>query len=151
MAKSLKRYDKEEEFLDDLSEIASSASLVLGGDWEPNYWCNDKTRHKIQYFLSRGELQRLMFDSASVCAMQMGFPPHKLCSNLPADLLRYASGKQMVTQSQTRLLIGFPKKIRLQDWKLFRLHSILQGDRSPLGQSHPLHHLLLLTRYGVES
>jgi hypothetical protein len=67
MAVYLKRvYHKEEAFLDSWSAVAEAVSRLLGGDWKPNYWCNDKARLNTKHSLLRGELQTLTFDSASV-------------------------------------------------------------------------------------
>ena len=74
MSEYLKRvYHKEEEFLDAFFETARSASLLLSGEWEPNYWCNDKTRHHTQSLLSTGGLRTLTFDSASIYQDKNGF------------------------------------------------------------------------------
>jgi len=74
MSEYLKRvYHKEEEFLDAFFETARSASLLLSGEWEPNYWCNDKIRHHTQSLLSTGGLRILTFDSASVYQDKKGF------------------------------------------------------------------------------
>ena len=74
MSEYLKRvYHKEEEFLDTFFETARSASLLLSGEWEPNYWCNDKTRHHTQSLLSTGGLRTLTFDSASIYQDKNGF------------------------------------------------------------------------------
>jgi hypothetical protein len=74
MPEYLKRvYHKEEEFLDNWSAVAEAVFRLLGGDWKPNYWCNDKTRLNTKHSLSRGELQTLTFDSASVHKDKNGF------------------------------------------------------------------------------
>ncbi len=57
---------KEEEFLDAYSMAAEPVSRLLSGDWKPNYWCNDKIRLNTKQSLSKGELQTLTFDSATV-------------------------------------------------------------------------------------
>ncbi len=95
MSGYLKRvYDKEEGFLDEFPGIAKSASQLLGGDWEPNCWCNDKTRRNTKYLLSRGELQKLTFDSASVHHDNKGF-----------------SSAQIVLKSSERIVTVVVKKM----------------------------------------
>ena len=70
----LKRlYKKEEEFLDEFAASAITAAAILGGDWQPNYHCDDHVRYNQQYFLSTGELTQLVFDSASVHHDEQGF------------------------------------------------------------------------------
>lgn len=67
MAESMKRhYMKEEEFLDDFPGAGPAVSQAVGGDYEPDYDCNDKIRANINYFLKSGELSVLAFDRASI-------------------------------------------------------------------------------------
>jgi hypothetical protein len=67
MAEYMKRhYLKEEEFLDEFFNVASVASKLLNGAWEPNTHSNDSIRHSHKYFLSNGILHTLIFNSASV-------------------------------------------------------------------------------------
>jgi hypothetical protein len=66
-------YSKEEEFLDEFYGAASEAAQLLGGDWVPNPACSDKARHNRDYFLPRGELDKLTFDSAAVYHDEKGF------------------------------------------------------------------------------
>lgn len=74
MEERIKRYYlKEEEFLDKFYDAASVAAKLLDGEWQPNYACNDVVRKNGAYFLSTGELQQLVFDSASVCHDANGF------------------------------------------------------------------------------
>ena len=94
MPEYLKRvYNKEEEFLDKFADVAEAVSRSLGNDWEPNYWCNDKTREKTKYLLSTGELHKLTFDSASVRYSKEGF-----------------SSAQIVLQSSVRIVTMRVKK-----------------------------------------
>ena len=55
----VKTYQKEEEFLEDFSDLAHEAARTLNNEWEPNSACSDKARHNRDYFLSSGELQAL--------------------------------------------------------------------------------------------
>ena len=74
MPEYLKRvYHKEEQFLDTCSAVAEATFRLLGGNWKPNYWCNDKTRLDTKRSLLKGELQTLTFDSASVYHDKNGF------------------------------------------------------------------------------
>ncbi len=74
MQEHLKRqYLEEEEFLDEYSDVASVAEKVLNGQWVANYGCNDVVRKNQEYFLSTGELQLLVFDSAAVYHDAHGF------------------------------------------------------------------------------
>jgi hypothetical protein len=68
-----RNYSKEEEFLDDFPNGAGAAARLLDGTWSPNYHCDDKVRGNRQYFLSTGELNQLVFDSADVYHDQHGF------------------------------------------------------------------------------
>ena len=63
----LKRaYSKDEEFLEEYSDVASVAARFLDGGWSPNDECNDAMRQQQKYFVSTGELGQLVFDSAAV-------------------------------------------------------------------------------------
>ena len=68
-----RHYLKEEEFLDEFYNAASIAARLLGEEWEPNPECNDSVRKNQQYFLSTGELNALVFNSASVYHDEKGF------------------------------------------------------------------------------
>lgn len=74
MDEHLKRhYLKEEEFLDEFYDVASVAAKFLDGEWQPNCACNDAARKNGEYFLATGELQQLVFASASVHHDANGF------------------------------------------------------------------------------
>jgi hypothetical protein len=62
----IRSYYKEEEFLDEFSEMGYEASRHLNGDWEPNSSCSDTSRHNRDYFYKSGELSRLTFFDADV-------------------------------------------------------------------------------------
>lgn len=64
---------KEEEFLEDFSSAAGTAAELLEGEWEPNYSCSDLARKNRDYFLSTGELQDLVFDTAAIYHDDSGF------------------------------------------------------------------------------
>ncbi len=67
MSERLKRnYLKEEDFLEEFSEVVSVASALLNGDWQPDYDCSDGRRDSREYFRTTGELAALAFDSAAV-------------------------------------------------------------------------------------
>jgi hypothetical protein len=66
-------YTKEEEFLDEFSQVASVAAHLLEDAWRPQYNCNDATRQQRQYFISSGELSSLVFDGAAVYQTERGF------------------------------------------------------------------------------
>ncbi|MBU4320918.1 MAG: hypothetical protein L6246_01095 [Thermodesulfovibrionales bacterium] len=66
-------YQNEEEFLDEFSDFAREAAKLLKDEWQPNYGCSDKARKNRDYFLSRGELYSLTFDSAATYHDRNGF------------------------------------------------------------------------------
>jgi hypothetical protein len=59
-------YHKEEEFLDEFYNWASSAAVALNGEWKPNYSCDDNERRQRDDFMKRGELAWLVFVLANV-------------------------------------------------------------------------------------
>jgi hypothetical protein len=61
-----KSFHKEEEFLDEFSEMGHQASRHLAGQWNPNFECSDTTRYNRDYFSKTGELCDLTFYSAEV-------------------------------------------------------------------------------------
>lgn len=74
MTEYLKRhYDKEEEFLEEFYDAASAAGKILDEEWQPNPHCDDNVRKNQSHFLSTGELNTLVFDSASVFHDTDGF------------------------------------------------------------------------------
>ncbi len=68
-----KYYQKEEEFLDEFSDIAIEAAKILNDEWQPNYDCDDGARKNRDYFFSTGELYSLTFDGAAVYHDRNGF------------------------------------------------------------------------------
>lgn len=54
-------------------DVASIAARLIGEEWEPNPECSDSVRKNQQYFLSTGELNALVFESASVYHDEKGF------------------------------------------------------------------------------
>jgi len=71
---SLQRYyQKEEEFLDEFSDVGCVVASFLGDAWQPNFACNDEVRRNRDYFLSTRELQTLTFDGAAVYHDEGGF------------------------------------------------------------------------------
>lgn len=73
MERLKKLYQKEEEFLDEYEQIVKVAVRVLKCKWEPNYHANDNTRKNQGNFLPTGEIEYLVFDSASVYHDNNGF------------------------------------------------------------------------------
>ncbi|MCJ7662979.1 MAG: hypothetical protein MUO24_01925 [Desulfobacterales bacterium] len=61
-----KYYVKEEEFLDEFSEVAIEAAKILNDDWHPDYSCNDAIRKNREYFFSTNQLYSLIYDGAAV-------------------------------------------------------------------------------------
>lgn len=59
-------YRKEEEFLEDFPDAVSAVRQIIGNEWDPNPSSDDRTRKNQEYFLSRGELHHLIFDSAAI-------------------------------------------------------------------------------------
>jgi hypothetical protein len=59
-------YKKEEIFWDEFPSVAEAVSNILGDDWKPNYFASDKSRRNSEYFYSRNELNKLVFDGAFV-------------------------------------------------------------------------------------
>jgi len=66
-------YSKEEEFVWDYRMLVPIAVEALGVDWQPNYDCNDGVRKNQEYFVTTGQLNRLVFDSAAVHHDDKGF------------------------------------------------------------------------------
>jgi len=66
-------YCKEEEFLDEFGDSASVVTKLLNGEWQPNHTANDTTRKNLDHFFSTGEVNNLVFDSASVYHDDNGF------------------------------------------------------------------------------
>jgi hypothetical protein len=64
---------KEEEFLEQFPNAVSIANKLLKDEWKPNYLANDKSRNIIKYFLTTGEVENLVFDSASIYHNERGF------------------------------------------------------------------------------
>ena len=61
-----KHYTKEEDFLDEFSDVAIEAVKILNDEWQPNYDCDDNTRKNRDYFFSTGELDSLTYDGATI-------------------------------------------------------------------------------------
>ena len=67
MSKKPKRvYLKEEEFLEEFSDVAMVAAGELNGDWCPDKNCGDVTRKNREHLRSTGELGQLVFNSAAI-------------------------------------------------------------------------------------
>jgi hypothetical protein len=66
-------YLKEEEFLEMFYDVACVVEKILDEEWKPNSYCDDSIRKNQQYFLSTGELNSLIFDSASIYHDEKGF------------------------------------------------------------------------------
>ncbi len=61
-----KLYQKEEDFLSDYEAVALVAARTLKDEWQPNYDANENVRKNQDYFYATGELEQLVFDSASI-------------------------------------------------------------------------------------
>jgi hypothetical protein len=61
-----KYYPKEEEFLDEFSDVAIEAAKILNDEWQPDYDCDDGTRKNRDYFFSTDQLSSLTYDGAAV-------------------------------------------------------------------------------------
>lgn len=61
-----RNYTREEEFLDEFPYVAGAATRALDGAWRPQYDSDDRARQQRDYFISSGELDSLVFDSAAV-------------------------------------------------------------------------------------
>lgn len=61
-----KYYQKEEEFLDEFSDVAMEAAKILNNEWQPDYDCDDGARKNRDYFFSTGQLYYLTYDGAAV-------------------------------------------------------------------------------------
>jgi hypothetical protein len=67
MSKKAKRvYLKEEEFLEEFSDVARVAAGELNGEWCPDKNCGDVTRKNREHLRSAGELGQLVFNSAAI-------------------------------------------------------------------------------------
>ena len=82
-----KYYLKEEEFLDEFSDVAIEAAKFLNNEWQPNYDCDDATRKSMEYIFSTDQLYSLTYDGAAVYHDQGRF-----------------SSVQIVLKSSTRLV-----------------------------------------------
>lgn len=60
----MKSFYKEEEFLEQCSDIAEKAAEATSHEWVPNYFADDSTRRNEKYFMETEELEGLVFDSA---------------------------------------------------------------------------------------
>jgi hypothetical protein len=59
-------YLKEEEFLEEFSDVAMVAAAELNGEWCPDKNCGDATRKNQEHLRSTGELGHLVFNSAAI-------------------------------------------------------------------------------------
>ena len=67
MLKNRKRiYLREEEFLEEFSDVARLAAGELNCEWRPNNMCDEAERRNQEYLRSTGELSQLMFKSAAL-------------------------------------------------------------------------------------
>ena len=67
MVKNRKRiYLKEEEFLEEFSDIARVVAGELNCEWRPSNMCDEAERKNQEYLRSTGELSQLMFKSAAL-------------------------------------------------------------------------------------
>ena len=67
MGRNRKRiYLKEEEFLEEFSDVARVAAGELTGEWCPERNCGDVTRKNREHLRSTGQLNQLVFNSAAV-------------------------------------------------------------------------------------
>ena len=66
-------YSKEEEFVWDYRMLVPIAVEALNVDWQPNYDCNDGVRKNQEYFVTTGQLNQLVFNSAAVYHDDKGF------------------------------------------------------------------------------
>jgi hypothetical protein len=73
-------YRKEEEFLEEWYETVDAVLPLLGGEWRPNYVCNERERQRRQYALAAGQLEQLTFDGAAI------FYAHGQLSSLQIEL-----------------------------------------------------------------
>lgn len=62
----MKSFYKEEQFLEQYSDIAEKAAEVINHEWVPNYFADDNTRRNQEYFMGTKELKDLVFISAHV-------------------------------------------------------------------------------------
>ncbi|MGH9891007.1 MAG: hypothetical protein ACREA0_03290 [bacterium] len=68
-----RNYTREEDFLAEFYNLAPAAAAAVGDEWYPKPDCDDAQRKQQQYFLSTGELTRLVFVSASSYHDSEGF------------------------------------------------------------------------------
>jgi len=67
MLKSRKRiYLKEEEFLEEFSDVARIVAGELDCGWRPNNVCDEAEKKNQNYHRSAGELSQVLFKSAAV-------------------------------------------------------------------------------------
>ena len=67
MVKNRKRiYLKEEEFMEEFSDVARVAAGELNCEWRPSNMCDEAERKNQEYLRSTGDLSQLMFKSAAL-------------------------------------------------------------------------------------
>lgn len=67
MSESLhKYYMKEEQFLDEFSEVATEAVKILNHEWHPDDNCDDGTRKNRDHFFSTEQLNSLTYNGATI-------------------------------------------------------------------------------------
>jgi len=78
MLRNRKRiYLREEEFLEEFSDVARLAAGELNCGWRPNNVCDEAEKKNQNYSRSTGELSQVMFKSATVY-----YGPHGLFSSV---------------------------------------------------------------------
>lgn len=82
MPKNRKRiYLKEEEFMEEFSDVARVVAGELNCGWRPDNVCDEAEKKNQNFFKSTGELGQVMFKSAAVY-----YGPHGLFSSVEIAL-----------------------------------------------------------------
>jgi len=61
-----RRYDKEEEFLNDFGACVPAVLKLLGDEWRPDWQCNDDVRRERMQLLRTDQLPHLVFTEARI-------------------------------------------------------------------------------------
>lgn len=68
-----RHYTREEDFLAEFYNLAPAAAAAVGDEWYPRADCDDAARTQQKYFLSTGQLTKLVFESATSYHDSTGF------------------------------------------------------------------------------
>ena len=102
-----RNFTREEEFLRDFGRTAEVAAREMGGVWQPDPDCDDRKRQQTDYFISTGQLEGLVFESAAVFQNESG--------SVSSAQISLRSAERVVTVRVTDLLSANPKAEKMVD------------------------------------